>query len=657
VTAGGVGVRAESPAGDEGTAGPVALRLRGDVVAGGEGGVGVRAESRAGNEGTAGDVTLRLWGDVAARGRGGVGIRAGSRVGEWGVAGGVGVAFDGGATNRLAISGLLRTADGLEGLAFSGTDGDDRGVSTGTVMGNLALGDGANAFVNRRAGPFLAGRSLDLGDAGRVFRNEGTLSFGMTGSIDTVQTTAIDGSFVRARGGVVPTDLDVVAGDAASGRIDRLDATGSVDYRGTLSVGIVNADAASPGTRDAVFATGAGGVDVDELVLDIPRSAVAEYEIVTLGANTAALRHAIDFSPEGDSNRSQTELGDVLDRLQEAGGAPGVAELVGAITRLADAEALAFAYDNLSAEPYALGVQTVLARTRGTLDAGLRCGGRGGLGVGTGSNCVWAEIGGHDTTSDGSSETFAYDLSGGTFRVGVQGAFDAGLSYGLFLGRDTVRGAAGPGRSIENGRVTQGGAILRREIGAAMLSGAVSFGRASFEQTRDVALPEGLGGRAEATQKMSFVAAKARIERDFPVGAATVVTPSLDLDATWVRQRALTETGGGLGRLSLDARGDAHAFVSPAIEARRTFGAAGNVLGSARLGVTHRLTGDPAVSGRLAGAPGALMAFESFAGIDDPTTLDLDVGLEMRTSPTGKLSLGIGARVGETVRERRASIT
>jgi hypothetical protein len=109
---------------------------------------------------------------------------------------GAGVAFEGGADDLLRPSGVLRTEDGLDGVALSGTDGDDRGVSSGMVMGNLSLGDGADAFVTRTPDAvFVAGRSLDLGNPGSTFRNEGVLSLGMAGSNGTVQTTAMAGLF------------------------------------------------------------------------------------------------------------------------------------------------------------------------------------------------------------------------------------------------------------------------------------------------------------------------------------------------------------------------------------------------------------------------------------------------------------------------------
>jgi invasion protein IalB len=95
---------------------------------------------------------------------------------------------------------------------------------------------------------------------------------------------------------------------------------------------------------------------------------------------------------------------------------------------------------------------------------------------------------------------------------------------------------------------------------------------------------------------------EARIEQDFPVGTG-VLTPSLDLDATRLRQRGLTEEGGGLGRATLDARADTHVSVTPTVEARQIFAAAGEVPGAARIGVTYLATGGRAVSGRLAAAP------------------------------------------------------
>jgi hypothetical protein len=247
---------------------------------------------------------------------------------------------------------------------------------------------------------------------------------------------------------------------------------------------------------------------------------VAECEIVALDARTATLCYAIDFSRTGALGTDQAEVGDVLNRMQEAGGASAVADLVGAVFRVEDAETLTFAYDDLSAQPCALAVQTVPARTRGTLDAGLRRGGRGGIVMREGDRCARAEIGGSGAFSSSSDETFAHDLSGGKFRVCMRGGFDAGRSYGMFLGLGTVRGETELGRSFDDGRVMQAGAILRRELGAAMLSGAVGFGRASFAHIRDVVVPAGLGGVAGAEQGSRSCRSRRGSSRISPSGRA-----------------------------------------------------------------------------------------------------------------------------------------
>src|SRR5690606_1661556 len=61
------------------------------------------------------------------------------------------------------------------GLAIYGESGDDVVFNSGSVFGNLFLGEGDNAFLNDAAGFFAPGDSVGLGANGE-FLNAGVLS-------------------------------------------------------------------------------------------------------------------------------------------------------------------------------------------------------------------------------------------------------------------------------------------------------------------------------------------------------------------------------------------------------------------------------------------------------------------------------------------------
>lgn len=628
-------------AGGTGDAGTVDLTLDGDVLAMGTGGTAVAARSDAGAGGTGDDIA--------------VGTQAGRTV--LGGAGGTGVAFAGGATNVLTNAASLGTVEMIDGLAFSGTTGDDQAVNLGFVIGDVKLGTGRNGFDNSiSTARFEAGEEINLGAATNMLRNSGELAVGSTGRIETVQTSALSGSLDQKSSGVFEGDLDFVAGNAVVGQIDRVDATGAQTYAGTFALTIVNPNAASPGSRDATFATGPAGVDIDALALDAPMSAVAEYELISPTATSAALRYDIDFSPEGDFTRNQTEVGDFINRLQIAGGTPALGPLVGALFVIPTDAELAFAYDQLTAEPYATTIATTLSFANQSLGSALDCRGTAGGTVTANGNCAWAQVGGQNAFASQSGENFAYDLSGGRIQVGVISRFEDDLAFGLFAGRETLRGSIGTA-SVDDGKITQVGAVARYRMGAAILSGTLSFGRASYDVTRPVALPDGLGGVARSTQRLTFGVAKARVERPYAMTWGRL-TPSLDLDVAVVKQRNVEEEGGGLGRLRIEGRSDTHVFLSPAVTFANTYGSGRTTYTpSARIGLTHRLSDDVATSAGLAEAPRGIRAFESFAGIGDRTTLDLDVGMDIRIGTTQNFRVGASAKIGESIRNREINLS
>ncbi len=227
---------AAGSSGGAGSGGNVVVDHSGDIVTFGDVSHGVFAQS-AGGTGSGGDVMVTVDGNIAANGLGSDGVVVQSRgdagvgdvtvtllgagVVQGGTGDAAGVRFLDGGTNVVANGGLLHA---LGGTAVAGGTGDDSVDNTGTVVGDLRLGTGANVFDNRAGASFRAGPVADLG-GGRL-TNAGTVQIENA----TPATTQLNGRFEQT-----PTGR-YIARFHKDGSRDLIAATGTAAIGGTLEV-------------------------------------------------------------------------------------------------------------------------------------------------------------------------------------------------------------------------------------------------------------------------------------------------------------------------------------------------------------------------------------------------------------------------------------
>jgi hypothetical protein len=99
-----------------------------------------------------------------------------------GLGSGAGVRFVGGKNNLLTNFGILTNVAGISGTAISGDTGNNSIDNAGTIIGNVDLGTGANAFYNNNGSIFNSENIVILG-TGNTLTNLGTLSPGGAGVI------------------------------------------------------------------------------------------------------------------------------------------------------------------------------------------------------------------------------------------------------------------------------------------------------------------------------------------------------------------------------------------------------------------------------------------------------------------------------------------
>ena len=205
---------------------------------------------------------------------------------------GAGVLVVGGTDNALVNRG---TVTALSGLAIAAGTGNDTVSNFGTVIGNVDLGSGTNAFNNMAGGLFTSGAAVSLG-VGNTLTNAGTLSPGGAG---TIQTTALTGNLVQTPTGLLAIDFNMAGGNA-----DRVNVSGTANLSGAVRMQVFNPQL---GPFQQTIVSAAGGTTDNGLSLQALSPAL-HAELVYPNANDVAIRSSgINFLTSGLTG-NQTSL-------------------------------------------------------------------------------------------------------------------------------------------------------------------------------------------------------------------------------------------------------------------------------------------------------------------------------------------------------------
>jgi len=292
--------------------GAVTVTSSGDITAQGDHASGIIASSYSGA------VTVTSTGNITTTGPGANGILAGSGSGPVTVTinsgtvsgssgSGAGVLVVGGTDNTLTNRGTVMA---LSGLAINADTGNDTVSNFGTVIGNVDLGTGTNAFNNMAGGLFNSGATVSLG-AGNALTNAGTLSPGGAG---TVLTTALTGNLVQTTTGTLTIDLNIAGASA-----DRVNVSGTANLAGAVRVQVQNPQL---GAFQQTIVSAAGGTTNSGLSL-LALSPALHAELVYPDANDVAIKSSgINFLTPG-LNGNQTALGNAFNGAAATAGLGG----------------------------------------------------------------------------------------------------------------------------------------------------------------------------------------------------------------------------------------------------------------------------------------------------------------------------------------------
>ena len=665
--------------GGNGTAGTVDVEVGGAVTTTGDGAQGVFAQSAA--PGGSGKVTVNVTGSVRASGTDASGILAQSQkaatvdskgqptsttggapvvitlgegaVVQGGTAGtrsnGAGIQILDGTSNQITIGSgaLLTSIAGHDGWALETAGGAETVEIGGTVIGAINLGSGFDNLDIGAKGRWEPGAMVGLGST--LVTQEGTLSpFGD----DAIGVTSIN-ALTWLQGPTSSSQpITVITLDAAKGAADQLRFSADVGLSGEVDVNTL--DIGQGGESGSVTIMTYPGLITGALPpIAVQPSAVGNFSLSS-DPGALVLNYQIDFASDallaslGPNNRAVASF---LARLHADGDLPrGFAYLL----EEPDAVTYGRELDALSPIPYASVPQIAAGAADRMAGRLLSCREReGAYRFVAQTSCLRFDVIGQRTETDATANNPGYSVRAAGLALGGQVEVADETQVGFDLAWEPWR-AEGDGDvwRASSGQL-MGGLALKRQFGDTAFAFTLGGGFGDVDYHREA--PE--GATATSSQSVRFVGATARASHAIVFGES-YIEPGLALGATHVSAASVDETGGGLGRLAIDAVDQTDVFVSPRIAFGGEIALSEQALLRPRfvVGLTQYLT-DPTteVTARLAGVAAPDGGFV-YTGDAARTRFDFEAGLDLFGGNDLRISAQVAGQLSENSAASAASL-
>lgn len=527
-----------------------ARATEGDVTVINTGAITAIGESAI-NAQTNGNASITTSGDLAAeyaiyaRGSGtnDVTLQSGTIYGDT-----YGVYFIAGTTNTLNNSATL--SGGL--YAVYGAPGDDIINNSGTIIGDISLRTGANAFNNLVGGAFNPGATVSLGP-GNTLTNSGVFSPGDTG---LAQQTMLTGNFEQTGTGNFIVDVD----EGGTTESDFVSISGTATFGGTITPNVLNitnetgsvtiVTAAALTSTASVVNTG----DYDfSLYVDGGTDLVLSWE-----ASKAILELLIN------ANANQYAIAAYLDALDAAGPSSALEELYDALVALGEQDLIA-AIDQLLPEVYSNAQAAMVASGLGFADNLLSCRVQGSdaVSINHEGQCLWGGVNfasidlSATPAQQGVSQTVTSASGGMQFALAGDWRMGVGLGYGASR-LTTSTGATSDGTQVH------AGVALKYNPGPLLLAATASYSHGWYDSRRPVSIGA-VTGTAAGDPQIDAYTAGLRIAYAFGT-SEFYFKPALDAFASRVEMNGFTETGVSAANLTVADSSGASYRIAPSVE-------------------------------------------------------------------------------------------
>ena len=510
-------------------------------------------------------------------------------------------------------------------------------MNSGTIIGNVDLGSGRNVFNNLPGGVFNSGANINLG-AGNALNNTGILSPGGAGLI---QTTALTGNLVQGGAGKLVVDVN-----PATGKADRLNATGSASLGGQVVVNLANA---IPGSTTSTIVHADGGATNNGLTL-AALPAVALYQLEFPDANDVVLQGRLNFAPAG-LNSNQTSIGQSINAIQLAGGSSSFSPVVQAILTIPNVPGLGQAYNQLSPETYGDNEIADFYSSLRFANSMMSCKVPDGRYVFIKEGqCVWAQVGGNFLDLNAGSGNLGFNENALVMSGGVEVMLQPDWFGSLAVGYDNGNISTGDAARSQTNRAHFGAAI-KYNPGPFLFSAAAYGGYGWYTTDRFI----NFGGFNETASSDSGIRSfGGQVRAAYLIDRGSwYLKPLVDLNLTRVDLNGFSEQGAGGASLNVSGAGATVFSASPAVEiGTQTSIQNGAVMRLfAQVGMSAFSNTNFPVSASFGGAPIGAAPFRVTTAID-LVTADVAAGADLFLSNRWALKLAYNGYYGERVRDQ-----
>ena len=429
--------------------------------------------------------------------------------------------------NLINNAGTLATLDGAAGTAVRSLSGDTAIANGGTLLGSLALKDGAaNLLHNLAGGNIQSGPAIDLGGTGH-FQNDGILA-----NASGVGSVLINGAFAQSATGTMQIGVDHL-----TGRTDSFNILGSAKLDGTLAVATLNAGSVRPGTfKLAGIVSAGGGLAAQGLTLSTARSAILSYALASEGG-VLSLVSTADFVPDGLSGAG-IEVGRAFGEIQARGGSVLSQRLTAHLVGLDSSEHLESAYEAIGAGGITIVPTLVLSAAQRSIQSVTeRLDGWRVEALPTTSSRLWLT----PTASTGSGAGLSTDLRGVTLGMDGETGSNPILLGAAFTYMDTSSNLIAPHSNAEGEHYALSLYGIGH-IGPAYVSALAQLGTGSTRFTRRL---DALGVDIAGSLRLDTRTIGARFETgySFDLGShGARIVPYVAIEPMLLDQQAATET-------------------------------------------------------------------------------------------------------------------
>ncbi|WP_269615698.1 autotransporter outer membrane beta-barrel domain-containing protein [Prochlorococcus marinus] len=466
-----------------------------------------------------------------------------------------------------------------DGYALKGGSGNEVVQNESIFYGNVDLDTGKGVYTNTSTGNIFSADKFVLGSTiDSKLLNEGLISPGGT----YIYETEIGGNYVQSKDANLDIDLDFyLERDKTIGTkwIDVLDVREKANLLGNVNLLTRSIPLIKPGYRELPFVRTLQGVENENLILNVPPSAVVRYGIIsdpyidssalrTVGTSNTSLALNVNFSGFGDLNSNQVSIGDYINRVQEYGPTQDLSLFISSVFALPDSSSLKIAYDSISPEVFSSNTRNIYNKSSEFLESLVTCNSKSDFKAFGEDSCVWYEHSNNHTKFSNTFENLGFKNDTLISSVGMQWELENNNFFGLGVESSSYENLFSNVSSSIDGVSTGIGFTYKKLIDNTKLSFGLNYGEAKFETIRTNVFP--LNTEAKSETEYTYFTSRLEASKVYFSESINVI-PAFALEYSQVHGKPFDEVGSGPLNLEVESNVNEFFKIAPSIQIGKSF--------------------------------------------------------------------------------------